>query len=975
MTFSRRSSFSRFAVLGWAAYVASTIALSIGGDGRVSAQAPSMTIPRGAASNPGFVVAASGSPYGIAAIEIPLRNPVGGAGPAPLRLAAQSPRTFHVVSENVQTQSSRLPSETPLPALGRGRLLGRVGNLIREIAGGDEARIETVAQRITFLFEGNDPFQVQIVDRIGTVRTVEIRPTDDPNLRQQLLADWWDDFTLRAGQQVAATDMPPWIPTYVVGMLASRFSLPLPAWYGQTKKDAEDDPLLMTIKWIGGASKVADRVFASAAVGRDLDANGTTITTDVAALLLPEPIAWQAGIPGEAGDVNAADPEIEPLADHVPPECFYIRYGKFENYLWFQDLTEEYGGDVSRMITLSGLSNDGSDRLTRQLGIQMTAMGRMLGPSIIADQAIIGRDLYLQDGAAMGVVFQPVNAFLLRSSLNNDRSTLAGSSAAITLKEVKLENGAATLLRSTDNAVRSYMVERNGFICITNTKAIAERFLEVGRTGESLAKTEGFRLARTLHPLNLDDTIFAYFSPEMLQGLLSPQYLIELRRRMQSESDIALVHLARAAAASGVAGDPTPPPREIEGLVEAGFLPVGFGERADGSGVFTVGDRVLDSRRGARGTFLPIPDSPVSTITTTEADWFGEIAAAYAGQFRSLDPIFIGVRRELIEPEKNEAAAGNTERRERLFIHAEIAPWQPENYGSWAKQLGPPTPVSIRFAPDDIIAVQAHVASDMLGPPTHMFAGIKDSNPPQPEAFDGILGSYQALKTLPGYLGAWPLPGMLDRLPLGIGRGQPVAPNMTRLLGGVYRYTGGEFSILSFQPDLLNATVGQLAAEEVSDSAQLRAHIGNLRGSQLEGWTNEFLYQRAAVTSAAGADFLASLSGQLGVAPKDALEQSKRILGGDVQCPLGGEYRPAAGNPNAGNLNANLIDDAASAPWTSTAWGENTIAPPTLPPVGYEAPILHWFRGAEATLTQYSNRLVADAVIEIARERRQPNVP
>ena len=102
------------------------------------------------------------------------------------------------------------------------------------------------------------------------------------------------------------------------------------------------------------------------------------------------------------------------------------------------------------------------------------------------------------------------------------------------------------------------MVEHDDYICMTNSQVIADRFLEVGKTGESLAKTDDFRAARHWMPLERDDTIFAYFSPGMLQGLLSPQYLIELRRRMQSESDIALVHLARLAAASMTPSDQSP---------------------------------------------------------------------------------------------------------------------------------------------------------------------------------------------------------------------------------------------------------------------------------------------------------------------------------------------------------------------------------------------------------------------------------
>lgn len=100
-------------------------------------------------------------------------------------------------------------------------------------------------------------------------------------------------------------------------------------------------------------------------------------------------------------------------------------------------------------------------------------------------------------------------------------------------------------------------------------------FLEVAETGESLADTTDFQLARSYMPLERNDTIFAYFSAEMLQGLLEPSYLIELRRRMQAEADIALVRLARMAARSNtVPGEPAI--QEIDGLINAGFLPENF---------------------------------------------------------------------------------------------------------------------------------------------------------------------------------------------------------------------------------------------------------------------------------------------------------------------------------------------------------------------------------------------------------------
>ena len=247
--------------------------------------------------------------------------------------------------------------------------------------------------------------------------------------------------------------------------------------------------------------------------------------------------------------------------------------------------------------------------------------------------------------------------------------------------------------------------------------------------------------------------------------------------------------------------------------------------------------------------------------------------------------------------------------------------------------------------------MQAHVASEQIGPPTHLFAGIKDTFPPAPEEFEGLFNAYRSLRQLPGYLGAWPQPGALDRLPLGLGRGRPVGPGMSRLLGGLYRYTGGGFSVLSFQPDVLEASLPFLEAVEATEPATVRGRVGSLLGSQLEGWVNDQLYQRAARSSRAGAEFLDLLCEQLRVPPEQALETAALVIDDPLQCSLGGEYK----------------FDTAAHRWISTAWGGNLPSP--TPPSGYIAPLLHWFRGGEFKMTQYSDRLVADAVVTVARDK------
>jgi len=870
-----------------------------------------------------FITAAVGEPFGAATIEIPLDSAMFGRTFPALRVSGGNGRALYPVSNDLVTTGR--PSDRPVPQAGGGRLLNRVGSLIRELASGEEQLNQTVARRVSFLFSGAEPLTVTLTDQQGMIGNYSIVPQQDPAVHASVLKTWWTGYTNAAQKLVASSEQPSAAQLYLIAMLARRTGLPMPNWYAESQQ--EEDQLLSTLKLIGGATGVGESMFAEAAVGTRL--------TQLATKPLPAPPRW---IPEMVpGDVKSA--VLEPIATKVPPDCFYIRYGSFQNYLWFQDLADDHGGDITRMITLRGVVNDSAERLETQLNMKMTQLSRMLGGTVIEDQALIGRDLFLTDGASMGVLIKSRNGFLLNTSINNDRTKLAREDASVTLESFQIGDRDVSLLRSADNRIRSFLTQDGNYIFVSNSRNLTEQFIEVAKSGRSLAATPEFMLARKLMPLERDDTIFAYFSPAMLRGLVSPEYLIELRRRMFAKADISLVQLARMAGAM----ESQLPPRDlgIDQLVATGLLPPDFGIRSDGSGVFELNDNALDTKRGARGSFLPIADVEIEAVTPDEFAWYSRIANEYTNRFPSMDPIMVGIHRDDREPDS---------KLERLTIHAEVAPFDPGKYGKYAQQLGPPTQVAMQFAPDDIISIQAHVASQQIGPPTHLFAAIKDTVPPTPDQFEGIIKAYLSLRQLPGYLGAWPQPSTLDRLPLGLGRGQPVGPGMSRLLGGLYRFTDGKFSILSFQPQVITQSLPFLAATDVPNPAQIRATVGDLNGSQLEGWANGQLYDRARISSAATAQFLDSITRQFQLPPDQVLATVNSILGADVQCSLGGQYEWSEGRGQ----------------WQSTAW--SGPLPPQKAPADYVAPTMKWFRGATVSVTQLEDRVIADAVINLARE-------
>lgn len=891
-------------------------------------------------ADPGLpAVAIQGEPLGVGRIDLPASFSDALIPDRPVEVRSPDGRVFYAASQQL-LQRAREPGREERRSLRRRplrRTLERLSTALQNLNVEPEQRV--AGRRVWFLFRGPMPLTVQLAGETG--KPIRLTPVTDPERLRDERQGWWEAYTAAQIEAIEQQDYPPALQLYQLTMLARRLELPLPDALQQIR-DAEPTDLESHLELLAGTPAMRERALLRQAAPRR--------PGRVADQPIPDPPAWQ---PPELDDVDAP-PELEAMAGRVPPECFYIRYGSFANFLWFRDLSMLYGGDIAGMFRATGFRDSGMQRVETQLGMKLTEMSRMLGPTLIEDQALIGNDLFLASGASIGTLIKAKNRFLLETSFRNDRGQLASREDDVTLKNVTIADRTVSLLSSPDHRVRSFLAMEGPWIFLTNSRHLVERFYAVADGAPSLADQAEFRWARTAVPLEREDTVFAYFSSKMLQELFSPRTQIELRRRLASQADRMLLTMARQAAKHEGRRLPT-----IEALVAEGFLPRGFGLRPDGSGLVSMGPdepRRIDSKRGRFGSFLPIPDVPFGKVTADEAAWYRERADHFFQRWPQIDPIMIAVARQATE-------AGP----ETLSIRAQLAPMIPEKYSWITQQLGPPTKTAFQFAEDDIVTAQAHVVSDRLQgtiPPHHLFVAIKDSQPPQPEELDGILRTYVALQSLPGYLGAWPQPGLLDRLPLGIGKGAPISENISRLLGGVYRYQGGGFSVLSFQLDILTQSLTALVATTAEEEAQVRLHVGDLANSQLRGWVRERTYRQAAATSQAIANFLQQIDSAWDLPPKEVLSQAGDLLSVSLVCPLGGAFERR--------------QTAAGSTWVSTAWGEQPVAPET-PPADYRAPLLRWFRGLDGRLTQQDRRVVIEAEVRTEHEpqpgRRLPQPP
>jgi hypothetical protein len=262
---------------------------------------------------------------------------------------------------------------------------------------------------------------------------------------------------------------------------------------------------------------------------------------------------------------------------------------------------------------------------------------------------------------------------------------------------------------------------------------------------------------------------------------------------------------------------------------------------------------------------------------------------------------------------------------------------------------------------NEIVSVRASLDGGLIFPdvpPHQWFIGIQDEVPP----VTGIkrAGFFELLeiaKETPGYLGAWPKPELIDRFPTLLSRDAD-RDGFSRSLIGLWRMQEGDFSVLSFDKQRLEALRPQLDVVRTTVPAQIQFTIGDLSQSNLKTWVSTLTYQRALQVSQGNSRLLHALSQQMGVPPEDACAVAETLLDAKLTCALCGTYETA-------------VSASGLRHWTSDKWPGKEQ---TNVPADYQAPFLKWFRGCSGSLLMDDGQLNARIFLDMQRDQRQAKV-
>lgn len=531
------------------------------------------------------------------------------------------------------------------------------------------------AHKIWFLFKSSDtsgPLRLRMRGS-GESRElrVEIEACKPDPFERKYAKKWRKQFIDAMAAQRAVNDYPPILEDYLESMLLGRVRAKKED--SKNKKKGKVKSLSRTVGVLLDLESTRNDLIAES---MNPLPNDRLVRTS-----LPQPIE----LPVKRSPVSPQTPVVEEIAKVVPASCFYLRFGNWNNQIWLKGLIEEYGGDLSRMLTVRGYKNLVQSKFLEQLCVQSGPLDKWFGGTKVNDVALIGSDFYFRSGAGVGVVLQaqPNQTESLRKNFENKRKKIVQEARERIFQRLPRNTGLTiddidsvwqgvsesrefaghdvnfieTRLRRADvkneNVLkatleerviyRSYYVVKGDFHLITTSVEIVKQFLAI-QNGKSvsLAESQDFRAFRSKDPFNVENNnrILFFASNAFLRNLFKPGFQIELARRNRLSARIQVLEMATLAAANeGVRFFDAD--NVIAQLIDGKFLPKGF----DLQGLERNGQSWVDQERGRFGFFKPLADVTVEDCTRLEFGEYEEIKAAVGVSIRNLEPVYFHLDR------------------------------------------------------------------------------------------------------------------------------------------------------------------------------------------------------------------------------------------------------------------------------------------------------------------------------------------
>lgn len=331
-------------------------------------------------------------------------------------------------------------------------------------------------------------------------------------------------------------------------------------------------------------------------------------------------------------------PAKDALATVIPADQHVLFFPSFQAMVTVIEEAKARGIPIFRLTESRAEDAQTQQRYERQLCLELDALSRLLGASVIKSVAFTGSDPYLRTGSDVAVVFQPVDAAILSAALADKHKKAAASDPAVKTVSGEVLGVAYTGVTSADRRVCSYLATVGGAVVVTNSLYQLERLAATALgTTPAVATLPEYTFFRDRYKLNDPaESAFLLVTDATIRRWCGPRWRILAARRTRAAAVLAELQA-----------------RNLDAMVTGGLKPgpLHLEKPAEGMGDLSVsGDKIVSSIHGSLEFLTPIGELPSDSVSPEEEAGYERFRDTYQQNWRRyFDPIAI---RLTVRPEQ-----------------------------------------------------------------------------------------------------------------------------------------------------------------------------------------------------------------------------------------------------------------------------------------------------------------------------------
>jgi hypothetical protein len=326
--------------------------------------------------------------------------------------------------------------------------------------------------------------------------------------------------------------------------------------------------------------------------------------------------------------VKDLKPKLDPLAALIPADQHVVFFPTFSTAVLTADEAEIQGVPILHLAEPRSEDARTAERCQRQLGLSMTGLGRLLGPTVAKSVALTGSDPYFRTGTDIAVLFETEKPELLEGMLLVQIAAAAQKTPEAKPESGEIEGLAYRGMCSPDRSVSSYVARLNHAVVVTNSLYQIERLAAVAKSkSPSIASLPEYVFFRDRYKLgDPEETGLLFLSDATIRRWCGPRWRIATSRQAR---DMAVVAELQATNMDRLAKQTAQP-----GPIYTDFATTEIGELSlDNQGMHS-------SIQGSLAFMTPIAELPLRKVTKSEADAYRWWRDNYQQNWRwAFDPI------------------------------------------------------------------------------------------------------------------------------------------------------------------------------------------------------------------------------------------------------------------------------------------------------------------------------------------------